>query len=240
MGSGFSHRGDTPTRMADQTIVPIGGGKFCDGLAEFLVALTGKERPRVLYIGTASAEDPEQALRTLRPVRGDRRGDAAGVLPLAARGPALDGARPGPDLRGRRQHGEHARDLAGARRRRAPARGAGRGRRAVRVERRRDLLVRVGRDGLVRPAARADGLPRLPVGQLLPALGRRGAAATALPRAPEERPRRPATRPTRASGCTSSNGELQGAVGCDEGTGAYRLEVVDGEVVETPIPTRIL
>jgi hypothetical protein len=29
-------------------------------------------------------------------------------------------------------------------------------------------------------------------------------------------------------------------VGCDEGTGAYRLEVVDGEVAETPIPTRIL
>ena len=51
-------------RMADQTIVPIGGGKFCDGLAEFLVRLTGKERPRLLYIGTASAEDPEQALRT--------------------------------------------------------------------------------------------------------------------------------------------------------------------------------
>ena len=34
------------------------------------------------------------------------------------------------------------------------------------------------------------------------------------------------------------NGELQGAVGCDEGTGAHRLEVVEGEVVETPIPTR--
>ena len=50
--------------MADQTIVPIGGGKFCDGLADFLNGLTGKERPRVLYIGTASAEDPEQALRT--------------------------------------------------------------------------------------------------------------------------------------------------------------------------------
>lgn len=50
--------------MADQTIVPIGGGKVCDGLAEFLVRLTRKERPRLLYIGTASAEDPEQALRT--------------------------------------------------------------------------------------------------------------------------------------------------------------------------------
>ncbi len=36
------------------------------------------------------------------------------------------------------------------------------------------------------------------------------------------------------------NGELRGAVGCDEGTGAHRLEVVEGEVVETPIPTRTL
>jgi hypothetical protein len=36
------------------------------------------------------------------------------------------------------------------------------------------------------------------------------------------------------------NGELQGAVGCDEGSGAYRLEVMDGEVGETPVPTRAL
>ena len=33
------------------------------------------------------------------------------------------------------------------------------------------------------------------------------------------------------------NSEPQGAVGCDEELSAYRLEVVDGDVVETPIPT---
>jgi dipeptidase E len=49
--------------MADRTIVPIGGGRFCEGLAQFLVSLTGKERPRALYVGTAAAEDPSQALR---------------------------------------------------------------------------------------------------------------------------------------------------------------------------------
>ena len=41
----------------------VGGGKSCEELAAFLVGLTRKERPRVLYIGTASAEDPESALR---------------------------------------------------------------------------------------------------------------------------------------------------------------------------------
>jgi dipeptidase E len=49
--------------VAERKIVAVGGGKFCEELAAFLADLTGKERPRVLYIGTASAEDPESALR---------------------------------------------------------------------------------------------------------------------------------------------------------------------------------
>jgi dipeptidase E len=49
--------------VADRTIVPFGGGKFCDGAARFLAGLTGKERPRLLYIGTASAEHPDYTLR---------------------------------------------------------------------------------------------------------------------------------------------------------------------------------
>ncbi|HET8873590.1 MAG TPA: Type 1 glutamine amidotransferase-like domain-containing protein, partial [Gaiellaceae bacterium] len=48
--------------MARQ-IVAIGGGKMCPGMARFLVDLTGRERPRILYIGTAMAEDPAAALR---------------------------------------------------------------------------------------------------------------------------------------------------------------------------------
>ncbi|HEV2711829.1 MAG TPA: peptidase E [Gaiellaceae bacterium] len=50
--------------MAAREIVAIGGGWFCEGLARFLVELTGRERPRMLYIGTAMAEHPEGALRT--------------------------------------------------------------------------------------------------------------------------------------------------------------------------------
>jgi dipeptidase E len=41
----------------------MGGGKMCRGLARYLVELTGKERPTVVYVGTAMAEDPEAALR---------------------------------------------------------------------------------------------------------------------------------------------------------------------------------
>jgi dipeptidase E len=49
--------------MAARQIVAVGGGKFCGELARFLAELTGRERPRVLYIGTAAAEDAESALR---------------------------------------------------------------------------------------------------------------------------------------------------------------------------------
>jgi peptidase E len=49
--------------VSERQIVAIGGGLFCDGLADFLVGLTDRERPRVLYVGTAGAEDPAAALR---------------------------------------------------------------------------------------------------------------------------------------------------------------------------------
>jgi dipeptidase E len=61
--------------VPERQIVAIGGGLFCDGLADFLVGLTGRERPRVLYVGTASAEDPDQALRSY-----DRFGAKADVV----------------------------------------------------------------------------------------------------------------------------------------------------------------
>jgi dipeptidase E len=48
--------------VAGQQIVAIGGGKMCREMAEYVVGLTALERPRVLYIGTAMAEDPENAL----------------------------------------------------------------------------------------------------------------------------------------------------------------------------------
>jgi hypothetical protein len=46
-----------------RTIVAIGGGKLCPGMARFLVELPDRKRPRMLYVGTAMAEDPAAALR---------------------------------------------------------------------------------------------------------------------------------------------------------------------------------
>ncbi len=225
--------------MADQTIVPIGGGKFCDGLAEFLISLTGKERPRLLYIGTASAEDPEQALRSY-----DR---FAGVAELSRleffpwppddlRSTVLDqdlifvgGGNTANMLAIWRVHGV-------------------------------DSLLAEARDaGVVLAGSSAGGIcwfesgvtdsfgPQLEQMDCLGFL-----SGSFCPHWDDEEQRRPRYHGLLQEGLAAGyaadagvglhfvNGELQGAVGCDEGTGAYRLEVVDGEVVETPIPTRIL
>ena len=163
------------------------------------------ERPRVLYVGTASAEDPRNALIMYERARGQ-----ADVTPLQffpwppADLRELD-ARPGRDLRRRRQHREHARDLARPRLRPDPPRGLGAGDRALRQQRRDDLLVRGERDGFVRAAARGDERrPRVPARERLPALRRRGAAPPALPAGGRRAASRPATPPTRASASTSS------------------------------------
>ena len=225
--------------MADQTIVPIGGGKFCDGLAEFLISLTGKERPRLLYIGTASAEDPEQALRSY-----DR---FAGVAELSRleffpwppedlRSTVLDqdlifvgGGNTANMLAIWRVHGV-------------------------------DSLLAEARDaGVVLAGSSAGGIcwfesgvtdsfgPQLEQMDCLGFL-----SGSFCPHWDDEEQRRPRYHGLLQEGLAAGyaadagvglhfvNGELQGAVGCDEGTGAYRLEIVDGEVVETPIPTRIL
>jgi hypothetical protein len=48
--------------MAKQQIVAMGGGGTSEALVAEVFALTGRERPRVLYVGTASAEDPRNTL----------------------------------------------------------------------------------------------------------------------------------------------------------------------------------
>ena len=60
--------------MAERQIVAIGGGKFCAGLARFLVEATAKERPRALYIGTAMAEDKIERLKAIRSGNLEKRG----------------------------------------------------------------------------------------------------------------------------------------------------------------------
>jgi dipeptidase E len=56
------HRRDSHAFVARQ-IFAIGGGKTPEQISEHLRGLTGKERPRVLVLTTASAEDPLQMLR---------------------------------------------------------------------------------------------------------------------------------------------------------------------------------
>lgn len=224
--------------MADQTIVPIGGGTFCDGLARFLVNLTGKERPRTLYIGTASAEDPEQALKSH-----DRFGPIAEVSrleffpwpPEDLRSTVLDqdlifvgGGNTANMLAIWRVHG---------------------------VE---ELVREALAGGVVLSGSSAGGIcwfehgvtdsfgPQLETMECLGFL--RGSFC---PHWDDEEQRRPRYHQLLKDGLAAGfaadagvglhfvNGELREAVACDEGSGAYRLEVVDGDVVETPIPARV-
>jgi dipeptidase E len=46
-------------------IIAIGGGRTDPAVRDHILAASGRSSPRVLYIGTASAEDPRSALRTI-------------------------------------------------------------------------------------------------------------------------------------------------------------------------------
>jgi peptidase E len=225
--------------MAVRTIVPIGGGKFCDGLARFLVELTGKDRPRMLYIGTASAEDPSQALNNY-----DRFGQIAEVSrleffpwpPEDLRSTVLD------------------RDLIFV--------GGGNTANMLAVWRVHGLdeLLREALDaGIVLTGSSAGGICWFAQGvtdSFGPQLDRMDCLgflqSSFCPHWDDEEQRRPVYHRLLKEGLPAGyaadagvglhfvDGELQEAVACDEGSGAYRLEVADGEVVETPIPARAL
>jgi len=49
-----------------RTIVALGGGQTTDPIRDYLVGLTGKERPKLLYLNTASAHDPRQTVRAFQ------------------------------------------------------------------------------------------------------------------------------------------------------------------------------
>jgi dipeptidase E len=57
-------------RMADRHIVAIGSGGAPDAVLDAILALAPRQPPRVLYVGTASAEDPEATLRMYGRLRG--------------------------------------------------------------------------------------------------------------------------------------------------------------------------
>jgi dipeptidase E len=225
--------------MADRTIVPMGGGKFCDGAARFLAGLTGKERPRVLYIGTASAEDPSYALRMhdqFQPHADVARLEFFPWPPEDVRSAVLDsdlvfvgGGNTANMLAIWRLHGVD------------------------------ELLREAWERGLVLAGSSAGGICWFEHGvtdSFGPQLGPMDCLGflpgSFCPHWDDEEQRRPVYHELLKDGFAGGyaadagvglhfvNGELREVVACDEGSKAYRIELRDGEVVEEPIEARTL
>lgn len=206
-------------------------------MARFLVELTGRERPGVLYIGTASAEDPSAALRVY-----DQFGGMAEVSrleffpwpPEDLRSVVLDpdlivvgGGNSGNMLAIWRLHGV-------------------------------DELLREALDSSVLLAgSSAGGICWFEAGvtdsfgpqlEQMDCLG--FLPGSFCPHYDDEELRRPRyhelVRAGLAPGYAADagvglhfvDGELREVVACEEGSRAYRVELRDGEVVETPIEAR--
>lgn len=225
--------------MAQRTIVPIGGGKFSDGLARFLVELTGRERPRVLYIGTAMAEDPAAALRMYDRFEGMAEVSRLEFFPW-----------PPEDLRERVVEadlvfvggGNTANMLA-----------------IWRVHGVDELLREALESGIVLSGSSAGGIcwfaegvtdsfgPQLDKMECLGFL-----PGSFCPHYDDEELRRPRYHELLQNGAVAGyaadsgvglhfvDGELREIVACEEGSQAYRVEVRDGEVVEDAIGARTL
>ena len=225
--------------MADQTIVPFGGGKFCEDAARFLAGLTGNERPRLLYIGTAAAEDPHYTLRFY-----DQFSSSADVSrldffpwpPDDLRSTVLDqdlifvgGGNTANMLAIWRLHGVD------------------------------DLLREALEAGVVLSGSSAGGICWFDHGvtdSFGPQLGPMDClgflAGSFSPHWDDEENRRPVYHDLLKNGWPSGyaadagvglhfvNGELREAVACDEGSNAYRLELREGEIVEETIAARPL
>lgn len=226
--------------MADRTIVPMGGGRFCDGAAQFLAALTGKDRPRVLYIGTAMAEDPAAALRTY-----DRFGSLGDVARLEFF------PWPPEDLRSVVLES----DLVFV--------GGGNTANMLAIWRLHgvDTLLREAyENGIVLAGSSAGGICWFEQGvtdSFGPQLGPMDClgflAGSFCPHWDDEELRRPRYYELLRGGLLPAgyaadagvglhfvNGELREVVACDEESRAYRVELRDGEVVEEPIDARAL
>ena len=225
--------------MADRTIVPMGGARFCDGAARFLTGLTGNDRPRVLYIGTAMAEDPSSALRMydqFAPHAELSRLEFFPWPPEDLRSVVLesdlifvDGGNTANMLAIWRVHGV-------------------------------DELVREAWErGIVLAGSSAGGICWFEHGvtdSFGPQLGPMDCLGflpgSFCPHWNDEEQRRPVYHALLKDGWPAGyaadtgvglhfvNGELEEAVACDEGSRAYRLELRDGEVIEEPIEARVL
>jgi dipeptidase E len=227
------------TPVAERQIVAIGGGKLCRGLAEYLVGLTGKERPAVLYIGTASAEDASGALRTYDTFAGLAEVSRLEFFPWPPEN--LSSVVLDSDLvfvGG----GNTANMLAIW-----PVYGI-------------DELLREALDrGVVMSGSSAGGIcwfehgvtdsfgPQLESMECLGFL-----PGSFCPHWDDEELRRPRYHKLLKDGLASGyaadagvglhfvDGELREVLACEEGSRAYRVELRDGEVVETPIEARVV
>jgi dipeptidase E len=56
--------------MAERQIVAIGGGATSEAVGDAVLALASRQPPRLLYVGTASAEDPQRTLWMYQQLRG--------------------------------------------------------------------------------------------------------------------------------------------------------------------------
>jgi dipeptidase E len=220
-------------------IVAAGGGKFCDGMARVLAELTGRERPRVLYIGTAMAEAPESALRMYDQFAGLAELSRLEFFPW-----------PPEDLRSTVLEqdlifvggGNTANMLA-----------------IWRVHGVDELLRQAWDRGVVLSGSSAGGIcwfeqgvtdsfgPQLEQMDCLGFL-----EGSFCPHYDDEELRRPRYRELLADGLAPGyaadsgvglhfvDGELREVVACEDGSRAYRVELREGEVVETPIEARVL
>jgi dipeptidase E len=220
-------------------IVAMGGGGFCDGMARFLVELTGRERPSVLYIGTAMAEDPEYALRTYDAFAGMADVSRLEFFPW-----------PPEDLRSVVLDS----DLVFV--------GGGNSANMLAIWRVHgvDALLREALDrGVVLAGSSAGGLCWFESGvtdSFGPQLERMDylgfLPGSFSPHYDDEELRRPRYHEFLRDGLGGGyaadarvglhfvDGELREVVACGEGSRAYRVELRDGEVVETPIEARVL
>jgi dipeptidase E len=225
--------------MAERTIVPFGGGKFCAGAARFLAELTGRERPRVLYIGTAMAEDPESALHMYDHFAGIADVSRLEFFPW-----------PPEDLRSV-VLGSDVVFVGGGNTANMLA--------IWRVHGVDDLLRAALEGGIVLTGSSAGGICWFEQGvtdSFGPQLGPMDCLGflpgSFCPHYDDEEHRRPRYYELLKDGFAEGyaadagvglhfvDGELREAVACEEGSKAYRVNVRDGEVVETPIEARAL
>ena len=228
-------------------IVSFGGGGFSMEagnplLDEFVLDLTGKPRPKVCFLPSASGDADHYLVRFYRHFAAQRcePSPPVAVSPRARAGRAPRApARPGPDLRRRRQRHQPDRGLAGARDRRDPARVLGARRRPLRALGRLAVLVRRGRLDLPRPrrsASRGSASCR----------GRNTVHYSSEPKRREallgwlREGMAPAYAADDGAALHFVGDEVAQVVASRPGARAYRVELRHGHVVTTQLATRYL